>query len=104
MYIRMIYIIRTVAISNCSHQSISAEKESPLRAHLQQSHVEEELEDGEEWYVEVQLDVPLVRQLRHLLLPADQAGHEERVGRDGDHLREAQGAVDSVWTNHASVH
>ena len=73
------------------------------RPHLQKSHVKEELKNGEERQVDVERDtmvdlhtttvrpdgvcgICFPRHLWQLLLPTEQAGHEERVGGDGDHL------------------
>ena len=68
-----------------------------LLCHLEQAHVEEELEDGEDGDVEVDVDgdpparhphvFPVVSHAKALnLLSADEGEDEEEVGGKGDHL------------------
>ena len=68
-----------------------------LLSHLEQAHVEEELEDGEDGDVEIDVDgnpparhphvLPVVSHSKALnLLSADEGEDEEEVGGKGDHL------------------
>ena len=69
-----------------------------LLSHLEEAHVEEELEDGEDGDVEVDVDgnppaghphvLPVVAHPKALnLLSTDEGEDEEEVGGKGDHLR-----------------
>ena len=73
-----------------------------LLGHLQQPHVEEELEDGVDWNVEINIKRqssaghPLALAVTLQLLSTDDGEDEEHVGGEGDHLGVDHGDGDPV--------